>query len=89
MPTIAIFFGIVVRMYFLDVKHHNLPHIHVEYQSQTALLLIPTGELLAGELPPKQLVQVRAWIRERKEALMKNWNRAIAGEPLEQIPPLR
>jgi hypothetical protein len=50
--------------------------------------LIPTGELLAGELPHKQLVQVRAWIRERKEELMKNWNHAIAGEPLEQIPPL-
>ena len=88
MPTIALFFGIAVRMYFLDTKHHKLPHIHVEYQSKTAVILIPTGELLAGELSPRQLVQVREWIQARQKELMNNWNHAVAGEPLEQIPPL-
>jgi hypothetical protein len=31
MPTISMFYGIIVRMYALDNKQHHLPHIHVEY----------------------------------------------------------
>lgn len=31
MPTISMFFGIIVRMYF-GPKEHNPAHIHVYYQ---------------------------------------------------------
>ena len=34
MPTIAIFFGIIVRMWHDD---HPPPHIHVEYQGFEAV----------------------------------------------------
>jgi len=33
MPTISMFYGIIIRMYALDNKQHHLPHIHVEYAS--------------------------------------------------------
>jgi hypothetical protein len=29
MPVISMFYGILVRMYLIDNKQHNLPHIHV------------------------------------------------------------
>ncbi len=88
MPTIAIFFGIAVRMFFLDTKQHNLPHIHVEYQSRKAVILIPSGELIEGDLPPKKLALVRRWIALRQAELMDNWQHAVNGEPVAQIPPL-
>jgi hypothetical protein len=31
MPTISMFFGILIRMFFYDNKEHKLPHIHVQY----------------------------------------------------------
>ena len=30
MPTISMFFGILIRMYFFDDKQHHAPHIHAE-----------------------------------------------------------
>ena len=48
MPTIAIFFGIVVRMWHDD---HPPPHIHVEYQGFEALVAIATGDFTQGQLP--------------------------------------
>lgn len=54
MPTISMFYGIIVRMMFMDTQQHHLPHIHVEYQGMKAVFTIPTGELLEGQLPPKK-----------------------------------
>ena len=53
MPTICMFYGIIVRMLFMDIKQHNLPHIHVEYQGMKAVIEVPGGTLLEGELPAK------------------------------------
>lgn len=50
MPTIAIFFGIIVRMWHDD---HPPPHIHVEYQGFEALVAIETGQVPQGALPRK------------------------------------
>ena len=47
MPTISMFYGIIIRMMFFDTKQHHLPHIHVEYQGEKATFTIPDGELLA------------------------------------------
>jgi len=30
MPTISMFYGIIIRMFYRDNKQHNLPHIHAE-----------------------------------------------------------
>ena len=56
-------------MYFRDNKQHNLPHIHVRYQDEQAVLSIDEGELLDGRLPRKQLKMVQAWIEIHKEEL--------------------
>jgi len=31
MPTISMFFGILIRMFFRDIEKHHVPHIHAEY----------------------------------------------------------
>ena len=85
MPTISMFYGILVRMIFRDVDKHHAPHIHVEYQGQEAVYAIADGEVLAGELPPSKHKLVAAWIELRKEDLMADWALAVAGSPLQNI----
>jgi hypothetical protein len=46
---------IIIRMYLIDTQHHNLPHIHAKYAEFEASVGIGDGEVLAGELPRKQL----------------------------------
>jgi hypothetical protein len=62
MPTISMFYGILIRMFFKDIERHRLPHIHAEYQGQTGVYSISDGLLLAGELPPNKHKLVVAWI---------------------------
>lgn len=62
MPIISMFYGIIVAMYFLDNKKHKMPHIHVKYQENEAVISIPDGELLEGQIPGNKLKLVMAWI---------------------------
>jgi hypothetical protein len=51
MPTLSMFYGVIIRMYYFDNKQHNVPHIHAEYADSQAVFSLVDGELLAGELP--------------------------------------
>jgi hypothetical protein len=87
MPTISMFYGLLIQMYFYDDKRHNCPHIHAEYADDTAS--IATGEVLAGKIPPPKLKLVQAWIEIHKEDLMANWKLAISGAEVFKIDPLK
>lgn len=50
MPVIAMFYGVIVMMYYFDNRKHHLPHIHVKYGDQEAVISIPDGDLIEGEL---------------------------------------
>lgn len=89
MPTISMFYGIIVRMLFMDNQQHHMPHLHVEYQGQQAVLTIPDGVLIEGNIPPKKLRMAQAWIDIHAEELMADWTLAVKGEPVFPIDPLR
>jgi hypothetical protein len=82
------FYGIIIRMYLIGNRHHNLPHIHAKYAEFEASISIEDGEILAGELPRKQLRLVQAWIELHRDELKADWDLSIAGENLYKIPPL-
>ncbi len=82
MPTIAIFFGIVVRMWHDD---HPPAHIHAEYQGFEALIAIDTGEVVQGNLPRKVAAILKEWCATHRDELRANWDRAHRFEPLERI----
>ncbi|MGM0443875.1 MAG: DUF4160 domain-containing protein [Fibrobacterota bacterium] len=88
MPTISMFFGIIVRMYNMDTQQHNLPHIHCEYQGNDAVFDIETAEVLSGDFPRKQTRLVQAWIEIHNEELMADWHLAVNGERIFKIKPL-
>lgn len=89
MPTISMFYGILVSMYVLDTQKHHLPHIHIRYAEFKAVIEIPTGNLLDGDLPSKQMKLVQAWIVLHSDELMADWVLAAAGETPYKIEPLR
>ena len=48
MPTISMFYGLLIRMFFRDTEKHHAPHVHADYQGQVAVYAIPDGQLWPG-----------------------------------------
>ncbi|MFA6020239.1 MAG: DUF4160 domain-containing protein [Rhodospirillales bacterium] len=89
MPVISMFYGLIIRMFFVDTDRHNLPHIHVEFGDFKAVVALDNGEVLAGNLPGSKLKLVHAWIEIHREELSADWTLAAKGEPVFKIEPLR
>lgn len=51
MPTLSMFYGIIVRMY--NSGKHNPPHFHASYQGYNAVFDFE-GEITEGDMPKKQ-----------------------------------
>lgn len=88
MPIISMFYGIIIRMYLLDNKTHHVPHIHAKYAEFESSIDISDGEVLAGQLPRKQLRLVQAWIELHRDELMADWELAVNNETPYKITPL-
>ena len=88
MPTISMFYGIIIRMYFAP-REHNPPHIHVYYQEHRATVDISEGKLISGHIPARQLKLVSAWAEIHREELMANWELCQNGEHPFTIEPLK
>jgi hypothetical protein len=81
-PTIAVFYGIMIRMYWRD---HSPPHLHAIYQGFEALIALQTAEVIGGSLPLNALRIVQEWVLLRQSELMDNWQRGRRREPFRQI----
>ena len=80
MPTISIFYGILVSMYVFDSDRHHLPHIHDRYNEFKASIAIPNGDVLEGSLPVRQMKLIQAWIELHQDDLMADWYLATNGQ---------
>jgi len=87
MPTICMFYGIIIRMYCAP-KEHNPPHFHAYFQDYIAIIDINTCELTEGSLPKKQLKLALAWAELHKDELLADWELAMNGELPFKIKPL-
>lgn len=88
MPTISMFYGIIIRMYFSPGEHPP-PHFHAYYNEFMAAVDFRTGEFIQGELPPKQKRLVLAWIELHQDELMGDWNLVMNNEEPYKIDPLK
>jgi hypothetical protein len=73
-------------------KEHGVPHFHARYGGEIAVFAIEPIEpieLLRGSLPGRAERLVREWAQLHHAELLRNWEHARAGEPLEQIEPLQ
>ncbi len=85
MPTISMFFGIIIRMFF---DEHGPPHFHVSYQGYEAVIDIETLEVKVGRLPRRALNLVLDWAELHQDELRANWKMIEEGRPLNHISPL-
>ncbi len=86
MPTISRFMGITISMFFDD---HEPPHFHARAAGHNAKVRIDTLEVLANDLPRRELRLVLAWAEMHADELGANWRRAREGGTLQAIEPLR
>lgn len=85
MPAISMFLGIIIYMYGDD---HNPPHFHASYQDYEAIFDF-SGNLMDGQMPPKQSKFIAAWAELHHDELEANWQLAQNQEQLFKIEPLR
>ncbi len=78
MPELARFFGIVIMIYYYDNQRHNVPHIHARYGEQEAEFDLD-GNMIRGNLDPKQKHQVENFINAFPDELKEAWNCAVNG----------
>ena len=80
MPTISMFYGVLIKMFFKDTDKHHLPHIHAEYQGNMGVYSIQNGDLLAGKMPPNKQKIIVAWIEIHNDDLLADWELAKEGK---------
>ena len=85
MPTISVFLGISIRMYF---DEHVPAHFHAYYGDESIAIEIETLRVLKGSLPPRVLGLVLEWASLHKAELLEDWVLAQAHKPLRDIKPL-
>ena len=71
-PSIDYFDGIKISIYSND---HNKPHFHAEFGEYEVIINIETLEIEKGEIPPKQYKKVQEWAIDKKEYLLKTFQK--------------
>ncbi|MBO4382497.1 MAG: DUF4160 domain-containing protein [Clostridia bacterium] len=84
MPTISMFYGIEIQMYYND---HLPPHFHAYYQGEEAIFSLD-GTLIKGSLARRACRLVQDWAELHIQELERNWDLAREKAALEKIPPL-
>ncbi len=85
MPTISMFFGIFIRMFYDD---HAPPHFHAEYGEFKAKIAIDTLEIVEGHLPNRVIGLVFEWAAMHRNELRADWELCISKQPPKRISPL-
>ena len=88
MPTLSMFYGIIIRMQSEREGKHHKPHIHCLYGDAEVVVALD-GEVLEGSLPAKQMKLLLAWMAIHEDELLANWNLLSDGEGYFKIEPLR
>jgi hypothetical protein len=70
MPTISMFYGILIKMYWDD---HAPPHFHAEYAGGEAVVDIQTLEIIRGGLPKGAAMLIKEWALQHRNELMEDW----------------
>src|SRR5436190_23980846 len=76
MPTIAYFYGIAIRMFFID---HPPPHFFAAYSGHEANVSIETGQVIEGHLHKNIAHLVKQCALAHRDELETNRRRARAG----------
>lgn len=86
MPTISMFYGILIQMYW---DEHAPPHFHAIYGEYKASIDIKNLTLLDGALPRKATQMVLEWAELHQQALLEDWDLCQEKHMPKPIAPLK
>ncbi len=86
MPTISMFRGIKI---FMNYRDHLPPHFHAEYGEYDCSVSIHEIEIIAGNMPNKQLKMIYGWAALHQEELKEVWYLAQQQKELFTIDPIK
>lgn len=75
MPTISQFFGILIRIRYLD---HTPPHFHAKYQNDKVVVEIENGKI-KGQMSERALRLILEWLTLHRDELLQAWGKAAKG----------
>ena len=85
MPTISMFYGIVIKMFFDD---HAPPHFHAEYAEFELIIAINPIKIIKGDAPKRVKSMVLEWAALHQEELLQDWEMCRAMTQPAVIEPL-
>lgn len=86
MPTLSVFYGIVIQMFARD---HPPPHFHALYAEHEAVIDLRDLRVMQGALPRRAMALVLEWAAEHRDELMENWNLCSGLKSPKRIKPLK
>ena len=85
MPTLSIFYGIVIQMFWRD---HNPPHFHASYGGEEVIVNIRTLEIMEGSISRRALPMVLEWALVHRSELLEDWDLCQSKQRPKPIQPL-
>ncbi len=85
MPTISIFYGIIIQMFW---NEHAPPHFHARYENYKVSINIHTFEVLNGKMPRRALSLILEWALLNREKLLEDWELCQKNQQPKKISPL-
>lgn len=85
MPTISMFYGMLIQMYWDD---HAPPHFHALYGDHQATIDIRGLCISEGSLPRRATQLVLDWAELHQAELLENWMLCEKKQHPLPIPPL-
>lgn len=86
MPTISMFYGIIIQMFW---DEHAPPHFHASYAEYKAVIEIKTLKIIEGELPRRAAQLVLDWAELHQAELLVDWDLCQNNRHPEAIAPLK
>ncbi|MGA2654613.1 MAG: DUF4160 domain-containing protein [Gammaproteobacteria bacterium] len=86
MPTISMFYGIIVSMFYAD---HAPPHIHVQYAEFKGIIDIEKLAIIKGNLPRRALELTIDWTELHQSELLTDWYLCQKNQAPNKIEPLK
>lgn len=62
-------------------QNHSLPHIHARFNQYEASISILSGDILAGNIPGKNLKFAQKWVLCHQEKLLNDWRNMVISAP--------
>ncbi len=86
MPTISMFYGIIIQMFW---DEHAPPHFHATYSEYKATINIRELSIIEGNLPRRASQLVLDWAELHQEELLIDWDLCQANQHPKPVAPLK